>query len=393
MKSRFTFIFIIPSLLALAACGGDSSPAPTPIISPSSGKYLYVVNSSDGTVSGFSVAPTGELTAVAGSGQSALIQASTGIAANAASGKLYVGSSTSRSLTTFSADLKTGKLSNPTPLPALFFNSPSSTNAANLSLCGSILYGFGEGFSTRPGSPTISQGWSGITYFLLPDGSIDPTRSTGFGTFSASPVVSNGFFDSSCKYLFHVDTGNNTATQMTLDLTNNSTHSYLDYATGSAPVWVSGDPNAKFIYTANSGSNDVSAFSTDLISGTLTPVVGSPFPAGLQPSSVIVVQGWLYVANAADNTVSAFTWNQSTGALTAVPGSPFAVGTRPVAFATTITDLTHSPSGMLLYVANQNSNNVSAFTIDASGALHPVVGSPFAVGNAPKGMTVLLGPQ
>jgi 6-phosphogluconolactonase (cycloisomerase 2 family) len=180
---------------------------------------------------------------------------------------------------------------------------------------------------------------------------------------------------------------------MTLDLTNNSTHSYLDYATGSAPVWVSGDPNAKFIYTANSGSNDVSAFSTDLISGTLTPVVGSPFPAGLHPCSVIVVQGWLYVANAADNTVSAFTWNQSTGALTAVPGSPFAVGTHPVAFATTITDLTHSPSGMLLYVANQNSNNVSAFTIDASGALHPVVGSPFAVGNSPKGMTVLLGPQ
>jgi 6-phosphogluconolactonase len=391
MKSLFTSILIVLVLLAGGCGGGSFTPNPPPDITISSGRFLYVVNSIDGTVSGFAIAPTGELTAVAGAGQSALIQAPTGIATNIA-GKVYVGSSTSRNVTTFSASTKTGQLSNPVAFPTTFLNSPSGTNAAHLATCGTRLFAFGEGFSTRPGSPTTSNGWSGAQYNLFSDGSIDPINSSGFGTSSAAPIVSNGFIDQSCRYIFHANTGSDTVSQVTIDSTINSAHFYLDYPAGSAPLWVSGELNAKFIYVANSGSNDVSAFSTDLSTGILTPIAGSKLPTGSQPSSVIVVQGWVYVANAGDNTVSAFTWNQITGALTAVPGSPFPVGNHPVAFATTITDLSHSPSGMLLYVANRNSNNVSAFTIDTNGALHPVAGSPFPVGSGPADMAVLLGP-
>jgi hypothetical protein len=60
-------------------------------------------------------------------------------------------------------------------------------------------------------------------------------------------------------------------------------------------------------------------------SGKLTPIAGSPFAAGKQPSSVIVVQTWVYVANAGDNTVSAFTWNQTSGEL---PGGQQAGSSR-----------------------------------------------------------------
>ena len=42
------------------------------------------------------------------------------------------------------------------------------------------------------------------------------------------------------------------------------------------------------------------------------------------------------------------------------------------------------PTGKFAYVANYGSNNVSAYTIDAtSGALKKVKGSPFAAGTGP----------
>lgn len=170
-------------------------------------------------------------------------------------------------------------------------------------------------------------------------------------------------------------------------------HAYEGSAAGTAPAGVAADPNLKFLYVANSASNDVSAFSVDVSSGKLTPIAGSPFAAGKQPSSVIVVQTWVYVANAGDNTVSAFTWNQTSGELTPVTGSPFQVGNKPAALVTATTDQSHSPTGMLLYVANQNSNNVSAFVIESNGGLRPTAGSPFAVGSGPKGMAVFVAPQ
>ena len=84
-----------------------------------------------------------------------------------------------------------------------------------------------------------------------------------------------------------------------------------------------------------------------------------------------------YVVNEGPDNVSAYTIDPSTvpffdaGQLTPVAGSPFAAGTDPVSVAV-------SPNGAFAYVANQNSNNVSAYTINAvTGALTPVAGSPF----------------
>ncbi len=65
----------------------------------------------------------------------------------------------------------------------------------------------------------------------------------------------------------------------------------------------------------------------------------------------------MFVANEGSNDISAFTVNTTTGALTAVPGSPFAAGTDPQAMAVSI--------GRYLFVANAGSDNVSAYNIDA----------------------------
>ena len=78
-----------------------------------------------------------------------------------------------------------------------------------------------------------------------------------------------------------------------------------------------------------------------------------------------------YVPNFGSNNISAYTIDATSGALTPVTGSPFSAGRGPYAVAV-------DPSGKFAYVANLDSNNVSAYTINAaSGALTRVKGSPF----------------
>ena len=67
----------------------------------------------------------------------------------------------------------------------------------------------------------------------------------------------------------------------------------------------------------------------DPLAGTLTPISGSPFAAGTNPSSLAMAHGQLYVANQGSNNISAFAVDFNSGALTPVPGSPFAVSTSP----------------------------------------------------------------
>jgi 6-phosphogluconolactonase len=89
-----------------------------------------------------------------------------------------------------------------------------------------------------------------------------------------------------------------------------------------------------------------------------------------------------YVANLGSNNVSAYSVDASTGALRAIAGSPFAAGTVPVAVAV-------DQTGHFAYVVNQTDATISAFTIDrTSGALTPVSGSPFATGTSPTSVAI-----
>jgi YVTN family beta-propeller protein len=105
--------------------------------------------------------------------------------------------------------------------------------------------------------------------------------------------------------------------------------------------------------------------------------------AGNAPYSVAVdpFGKFVYVANQVSNSISAYTINAATGALTAVNGSPFPAGSAPWS----LTD----PSGKFAYVANASSSDISVYAIDASnGALTAVSGSPFAAGSLPYAVAV-----
>ena len=139
----------------------------------------------------------------------------------------------------------------------------------------------------------------------------------------------------------------------------------------------------RFVYVANSGSNNISAFTVDAGNGTLAPIVGSPFAAGNLPVALAVdpTGTYAYVVNETDATISAFTVDRASGALMSVNGSPFPTGPAPSSVAI-------DPSSSFVYVTNGDAGTVSAYSINAGGALTAVTGSPFATGATPSSVTV-----
>ncbi|HWZ83231.1 MAG TPA: beta-propeller fold lactonase family protein [Terriglobales bacterium] len=154
------------------------------------------------------------------------------------------------------------------------------------------------------------------------------------------------------------------------------------YTANSSPNNLTISPSSNFVYVANEDVSLITAFSLDSATGNLSPIPGSPFPAGEGVAGMAADPGshFLYAANHTSNTVSAYTIDPNTGALKEIPDSPYPVGTAsgPRAIATDTT-------GTFLYVANQGSSNVLAFMITAgTGQLTAInSGTPYATGTSP----------
>lgn len=186
------------------------------------------------------------------------------------------------------------------------------------------------------------------------------------------------------RWLYMVD-GNN---QIATFAVNQATWALMPIAgaqqTNGMPIAlaVNGPQNA--VYAANISSNDVSGFRFDQTTGALSPLPGSPFPAGNMPDAIAVDPSGqhAYVANMKANTVSIYSMNPN------VPGAlvHFAEqelpGTMPAAMAIDIT-------GSFLYVVEDGTNDVAAFKIDGkTGLLTPVQGSPFGAGTYPWSIAI-----
>ena len=75
----------------------------------------------------------------------------------------------------------------------------------------------------------------------------------------------------------------------------------------------------KFLFSADLGGNDISAFTLNSANGTLTPVGGSPFSASNGPISLAVNSSTslLFATTETSTSILAFTINSS-GALTSI---------------------------------------------------------------------------
>jgi 6-phosphogluconolactonase (cycloisomerase 2 family) len=117
-------------------------------------------------------------------------------------------------------------------------------------------------------------------------------------------------------------------------------------------------------------------------SGLLTSLSGSPFPAGNQPTAIVVDPAYpfAYVANGLDGSVNAY--SISSGALTRV--GTYSAGTQPVAMGI-------DPStNHFLFTANFLGSNVSDFELSATaGTLTNTQLSPYTSNAQPTAVAAV----
>jgi 6-phosphogluconolactonase len=127
--------------------------------------------------------------------------------------------------------------------------------------------------------------------------------------------------------------------------------------------------------------------------------LGSPTSSGGDsPQGIRVTPdgNFVIVANQGTNNVAVFSLDATTGALTEVPGSPFASGQQPGPVAIeppTLAGPGPAPSGKFVFVGNTGGNSLSAYAIDSAGSLTPVTGTPIPLGSnaQPSSIAVDLG--
>jgi 6-phosphogluconolactonase (cycloisomerase 2 family) len=287
------------------------------------GKFAYVANNGDGTISAYTIDPTsGQLTPVAGS---------------------------------------------PYPdgtAPAAVSLAPNGKFAFSASNNGTEIHAF-----------TINQSTGQLTEVA------HSPFSTGFRTGSTFPDIA---VDSQSAHLYLASAGDAEVAGFAIDQTSgaltplNGSPYHAGAGAGAIPAF---SPNGKFLYVmdqgaSGTGANSVSGYSigTD---GSLTAIAGSPFPAGTDPSWISFTPNgqFAYVADSGVDAVSAYSVNATTGALTALATPTFATDEHPE-------DLTIDMAGKHLYVPVANGSAAGAvqvFTIDADGTLAPVGSTPAGV--------------
>jgi hypothetical protein len=165
---------------------------------------------------------------------------------------------------------------------------------------------------------------------------------------------------------------------------------------GNGPVNVAitcAAPVFKFLYVSNVQGNDISAYSVNVSTGQLTPVLGSPFAASVRPlfANPEPSGRFLYVANQGDAAnpprVSAYEVDPTTGALEQLAASPFdwSVTPQPMGNATTVPVPLMHRSGALAYatatVRSSDSKRLFGLAINSlTGALTEINGFPLDAG-------------
>ncbi len=152
------------------------------------------------------------------------------------------------------------------------------------------------------------------------------------------------------------------------------------FAAGSQPSGLASDSTGAYVYATDFKNNQVLGYTVN--SGALTPLSGSPYPAGTAPSAIAVnpAYNYAFVTNSLDSTVTVY--SMSNGVLTRL-GS-YGVGLQPVAIGV-------DPStARFIFTANFLGNNVSGFELQkADGTLLLSQGTPFQSNNQPTAVAAI----
>jgi 6-phosphogluconolactonase (cycloisomerase 2 family) len=152
------------------------------------------------------------------------------------------------------------------------------------------------------------------------------------------------------------------------------------FAAGAQPSAVTTDATGAYLYAPDFVNNKILGFS--ISAGVLAPLSGSPYPAGTAPSAIAVSPAYNYafVTNSTDSNITVY--SIANGALTRL-GS-YAVGLQPVAIGV-------DPStARYVFTANFLGNNVSGYQLQKlDGSLLLSQGTPYPSNNQPTAVAAI----
>jgi 6-phosphogluconolactonase len=153
------------------------------------------------------------------------------------------------------------------------------------------------------------------------------------------------------------------------------------FAAGAQPSAIASDATGNYVYATDYARNQVLGFSVSA-GGALATLSGSPYPAGTAPAAVVVDQAYNYafVANSTDSSITMYSSNA--GVLTRLGN--YSVGLQPVAIGV-------DPSTQrFIFTANFLGNNVSGYQLQkADGSLLLSQGTPFPSNSQPTAVAAI----
>lgn len=289
------------STFQVASDGKLSYLATTPLTNPvaiamdSAGKFLFVANGGEATVSVFSIGSKASLSQVQGSPFTLPLPA---------------GGQTPSAL---------ALAVTPTVVPPLYSVCSAFTPAASESLyvTDSVNYELLD--------YSVNQSTGALT--LVPFSTAAPGISTG-------PVPSGVTVDPCNRFAYVANAGpNNTGNSISayticstvsLPKCPHADYSLLPiagspYAAGDSPGPITADAYGNFLYVVDTGSNEISAYKISPTNGTLTPLTPPTVATGSGPTSIAVRSddSWMFVANIDSASISQYGVIPATGALSA----------------------------------------------------------------------------
>ena len=358
------------ALTPIAGSPFATGTVPMAITVDPTGRYVYVANRDSDNISAYSIdSASGALAPVAGS-PFAAGDAPKSITVDPAGKFVYVANKDSDNVSAFRIDPATGSLA---PIAGAPFASGIEPNSIAIHPSGRFAY-------VANGGEFVNTGTISVYGIDATSGVLTPASAAVAAKSFPEAVTTNR----AGTFLYAANGGSNNVSAYAISSGGTLTEvAGSPYSTGRGALSVLVDPSDGFVYvaTGRSDSNDIAAFSIDSATGALSPLVASPLTAArANPVSLAIAGGakavefssqFVYVANFQSDNLSAYTIDAATGVLTAIPGSPFAAGASPIAVAI-------DPLNRYVYVANYLAG-ISAYRIEgATGALTPVAGNPVA---------------
>jgi DNA-binding beta-propeller fold protein YncE len=254
-------------------------------------------------------------------------------------------------------------------------------------------------FPTETASDTTGTGPSGIA--------VSPT------TFSCTVIVSGAQSSQNCGVIYVANQFTNTVGAYEYFVDGSGNFNLVGaiggspYPAGASPTGVAVSrcagvstattncptPGANNLFVSNSGSNNVSVFSACLSTsancsspdGTLA-AVGSPVAACCGPTSLIVdpQQDFVYVLERGAAQIGEFRYSPVTGVLTALKSASVSTGISP--FSAGITGNTSNTNW--LFVTNSGASSISGFSVSTAGRLAPQSSGPISISGQPTAILV-----